>query len=96
MTYRFLLAAKRDLAEAAEYYDRAVPGLGLEFLDEVERTISRILRHPQAWHRVSENHRKCRMRRFSYGIIYAIEGDIVTISAVMHNRRHPDYWKSRT
>lgn len=47
MKYRFLSPAEPELAEAAEYYDRAVPGLGLEFLSEVERTIARILRHPQ-------------------------------------------------
>lgn len=42
MTYRFLSPAQRELAEAIAYYDRAVPGLGLEFLEEVERTVSRI------------------------------------------------------
>ena len=95
MTYRFLSPAERELAEAAEYYDHAVPGLGLEFLNEVERTIARILRHPQAWTKITQHHRKCRTRRFPYAIIYAIESDVAIISAVMHGHRHPDYWKSR-
>ncbi len=69
MTYRFLSPARRELAEAIEYYERASPGLGLEFLDEVERTICRILLHPLAWTRVSEHHRRCRTRRFPYGVI---------------------------
>lgn len=64
MTYRFLAPAECDFAEATDYYDRAVPGLGLEFLKEVERTIARILRHPQAWTKISEHQRKCRTRRF--------------------------------
>ena len=67
MTYRFLSPAQRDLAEAVEYYERASPGLGLEFLDEVERTVSRILLNPEAWTRVGERHRRCRARRFLYG-----------------------------
>ena len=96
MTYRFLSPAERELAAAADYYDRAVPGLGLEFLNEIERTIARILRHPEAWTKISDRHRKCRTRRFPYAIIYTVEGDTVIISAVMHGRRHPDYWKKRS
>ena len=95
MTYRFLSPAQQDLTEAVEYYDRAAPGLGLEFLDEIERTVGRILLHPEAWTRVAENHRRCRTRRFPYGLIYAVEKDVVIIAAVMNLRRHPDTWKKR-
>jgi plasmid stabilization system protein ParE len=93
MTYRFLSPAQRELAEAADYYEHTVPGLGLEFLDEVERTVNRILLQPEAWMRVSERHRRCLARRFPYGLIYSVEGDVVTIAAVFHLRRHPDAWK---
>jgi len=48
VTYRFLSPAQRDLAEAVDYYEKQVPGLGLEFLDEVERTVKRILMQPEA------------------------------------------------
>jgi toxin ParE1/3/4 len=95
VTYRLLSPAESELATAAEYYNRAVPGLGMEFLNEVERTIARILRHSQAWTKITKHHRRCRTRRFPYAIIYTIEGDTVIISAVMHGHRHPDYWKSR-
>ena len=83
------------MAEAVEYYERAAPGLGLEFLDEIERTVSRILLHPEAWTRVAEHHRRCRMRRFPYGLLYTLEHDVVIIAAVMNLRRHPDTWKKR-
>jgi plasmid stabilization system protein ParE len=95
VTCRFLSPAQQELAEAIEYYERASPGVGLEFLDEVERTISRILLHPLAWTRVSEHHRRCRTRRFPYGVIYAVEGDTVLITAVVDLRRRPDTWKRR-
>ena len=96
MTYRFLSPAQADLAEAMQYYEQAVPGLGLEFLDDVERTVRRILLQPEAWKRVSEHHRRCRMRRFPYGVIYSIIADEVLISAVFPLRRHPEFWKTRT
>lgn len=92
MTYRFLSPAQRELAEAIEYYERAVPGLGLEFLEEVERTINRILLQPEAWQRVSDRLRRCRTRRFPYGLIYSVEEGVVIILAVFHLRRRPEAW----
>jgi hypothetical protein len=35
------------------------------------------------------------MKRFSRSIIYRDEDGVVYVVAVMHQRRHPDYWKSR-
>lgn len=95
MTYRFLSPAQQDLTAAVDYYEQAVPGLRRDFLDELERTVHRILLQPEAWGRVSENHRRCRMRRFPYGVIYALDGDAVLIVAVFHLHRHPDAWKGR-
>lgn len=95
MTYRFLSPAKAELAEATEYYENASPGLGLEFLDEIETTIARVMRQPEAWTKISENHRRCLTRRFPYGIVYSVEKDEILITAVMNLRRHPDSWKSR-
>ena len=70
VTYRFLSPAENELRGAVEYYENAAPGLGVEFVDEIERTIARILRHPNDWAKVSADHRRCRTRRFPYGIIY--------------------------
>ena len=95
MTYRFLSPAQQDLAEAVEYYERAVPGLGLAFLEEIERTVNRILLFPEAWTKVSERHRRCRTRRFPYGLLYTVEQDVIIVTAVMNLRRHPDTWKKR-
>jgi plasmid stabilization system protein ParE len=93
--YRFLSPAQRDLAEAVAYYEQATPGLGIEFLDEIERTVNRILLQPEAWTRVSDHHRRCRTRRFPFGLIYAIDQKVILIVAVMNLRRHPDSWKNR-
>lgn len=95
MTYRFLSPAQQDLAEAIEHYERAAPGLGLQFLDEVERTVRRILLQPEAWRRVSGRFRRCRTRRFPYGLMYSIDGDVIVVAPVFHVRRHPDTWKGR-
>lgn len=95
MKFRFLEPAERELAEAVAFYEDAHSGLGMDFLEEVELTIARMIQFPDAWAKVSENHRRCRTRRFPYGLIYSIENDEIIISAVMNLRRHPDSWKNR-
>jgi len=95
VTFRFLSPAQQDLADAVDYYEQAVSGLGLDFLDEIERSVQRILMQPEAWTQVSLHHRRCRMRRFPFGLIYSVEGDAIVIVAVMNLHRHPDSWKRR-
>ena len=95
MKYRFLSPAEFDLAQAMDYYEGASPGLGLEFLDEVERTVHRILLNPEAWTKVSAHSRKCRTRRFPFGVFYSIHHNEVVILGVMDLRRHPNSWRTR-
>lgn len=95
MKYRLLSPAAHDLNQAVLYYEHASLGLGLEFLDEFERTIRRILLNPLAWTKISARHHRCRMHRFPYGLIYAVKGEEILITAVYHLHRHPDFWKGR-
>jgi mRNA-degrading endonuclease RelE of RelBE toxin-antitoxin system len=39
--------------------------------------------------------RRCRLRRFPYGLIYAIDRGDILIVAVAHAHRRPDYWRDR-
>jgi plasmid stabilization system protein ParE len=95
MKVEFLSIAEAELVEAVSYYNGQSEGLGYEFAVEVRQTISRILRFPDAWTRLSVHTRRCRTKRSPYGVVYQIRGDLVLIIAVMHLQRHPDTWKSR-
>lgn len=95
MTVSFLEAARRDLRAAVSYYEGQRPGLGREFREEVRAAIERIRALPEAWHPLSENTRRCRTRRFPYGLIYQVQGEEVLIVAVAHLHRDPDYWKDQ-
>ena len=39
MRVRFLTPAQRELHDAVAWYDEQAPGLGLEFLDELDRAV---------------------------------------------------------
>jgi len=95
MTYRLLSPAAREIQEAAEYYESKVPGLGSDFIDELEVSISRILQFPEAWGLIRKPFRHCMLRRFPYSIIYTlVEGGGVLIVSAFHQHREPLSWRS--
>ena len=72
MKARLLNTAQAELKQAVIWYNMECPGLGYEFADEVDRSIERIKLNPEAWQTVSQQTRRCIMRRFPYGIVYHI------------------------
>lgn len=44
--------ADAELTEAAQYYESREPGLGLDFLGEVERAMAQILINPEAYQKI--------------------------------------------
>ena len=96
MTVRFLAPAEHELDDAISYYNAEVAGLGDAFLLEVISALDRIRHFPDAWHPLSENTRRCQLKRFPYALIYEASDSGVLIVAVANLHRHPAYWKSRT
>jgi len=78
-----------------EYYNHEVPGLGKDFVAEIRAALERIRHFPKGWHPLTENVRRCRLRRFPYGLIYAVLDQEIVIVAVAHLHRRPDYWRKR-
>lgn len=95
MQYDFHPDAQRELQAAVDYYDAINQELGDAFLDEVERSLERIVKFPEAWAQLSVNTRRCRTVGFPYGIVYQIQGDRILVVAFMHLQRKPNYWADR-
>jgi len=95
MTFSFHPEAVTELNEAIDYYEVCEPGLGYDFSVEVFAGIQNIVNYPSAWPVMGEDVRRCLINRFPYGILYSIERGDIFILAIMHLRRHPDYWKER-
>ena len=96
MRFQYHPEAARELTRSITYYEEKSEGLGAEFLDEVEQVIARILTYPDYGTVLTDtDNRRILLNRFPFGIIYEVSEDLLTIYAVMHQRRNPDYWKSR-
>ncbi len=87
--------AEDELTEAALWYEERRELLGVEFLEEVERTFELIEANPRSYQKVHLDIRRATLRRFPYSVYYVIGEDTLGILAVHHNSRDPRRWKWR-
>jgi plasmid stabilization system protein ParE len=87
---RKLPLAEQDALEAAIWYEEREPGLGEEFLSEVDRAVQ-ALRESALFHRIRfADVRRAPIHRFKfYGIYFTVYEQEVWVLAIFHGRRHP-------
>ncbi|KAF0221672.1 MAG: hypothetical protein FD174_3 [Geobacteraceae bacterium] len=87
--------AEAELAEAFEWYEERVQGLGSEFLISVDATVHAITRKPQQFAKVHKTVRRALLRRFPYAVFFLVEGTRIIILAFFHVKRDPKHWQER-
>ena len=93
---RKLAQATADIVSAAEWYDDQQPGLGDEFVAEVDVVIRSLARNAYA-HSVRFADVRCaRLKRFKrYGVYYFVWQEEVIVFSVFHGSRHPRWLRER-
>lgn len=88
--------AEQELVDAAAYYEQQKPGLGLEYLEEVERSVNFLIRYPEAGSNIRGSVRRLILPKFPYSLLYRVlETGQIRILAVAHHKRRPQYWVDR-
>ena len=97
MKYRLPLRrlAKVDVRAAARWYELQRPGLGREFIAEVDAALNRVAENPLRYQGLHRDARRAIVRRFPYAVFYRIEASPVVIFCVSHLHRGPASWKAR-
>ena len=95
MKIEFLRGAAEDLIESVEYYEMRQRGLGGKLAAEVQRVAAVLLELPTLGERLDRIHRRIQLKRFPYGLIFRVEGDVIRVVAVAHRRRRARYWSFR-
>jgi plasmid stabilization system protein ParE len=96
VTVVFHPLAEQELIAAAKSYETRAPGLGADFVRQVERTLSDIVANPDAGTLfVGSRIRRRLLRRFPFGLVYQRDTENILVIAVMHLHRRPGYWKRR-
>jgi plasmid stabilization system protein ParE len=90
----FSIVAEKEVQDAADYYESQEAGLGVRFLNELERATSFVLQFPDAWTQISPRGRRCCLRYFPYNVIYSVREDTITIVTVVHQSRDPETWQT--
>jgi plasmid stabilization system protein ParE len=92
---QLLPEAEREVEEAFRWYERQRRGLGFEFLLAFDATMEALRRLPEGHEAVGPRTRKALLRRFPYLVLYALEGQLVLVTAVFHGHRDPRRWSDR-
>ena len=79
--------APSDIMEAAEWYETQLPGLGVEFVLEVNRAIEKVQENSRLYYQVYRGVRRVLSRRFPYAIYYLLNEAEIRILAVLHQSR---------
>jgi len=97
---RILQEAAEELDAAAAYLERERPGYALVFLEAYEEKLGQLARFPETGPLIANAPGGYPLRafligKFPYSIIAGSIDDVVTIVAIAHTSREPNYWHSR-
>jgi toxin ParE1/3/4 len=89
--------ALADIEAAAGWYEEQQRGLGADFARAVRQAINSLPENPLGY-RLRDRRRRVRWllpHRFPYRICYRVQGERITVLAVIHAARHDRHWKRR-
>lgn len=95
MRVEFLTPANLDYVDAIDFYESQRSGLGLSFVEDVERSIDLIARFPALGSPAVEGTRRVHLLTFPYALVYRQTLDRIVIIAVESYSRAPGFWRDR-
>src|SRR4051794_25282698 len=91
----FRSAARSEFDFAALRYDRQRPGLGAQFIAEIDATLRLAATHPERFPVKHADIRRVAVRRFPYSVFYRVEPSRFVVLVIFHGRRNPRIWQAR-
>jgi toxin ParE1/3/4 len=88
-------AGRAELDEAASWYESQRPGLGVEFVTEVQEVLDTIAAQPKRFPVAVGEVREAAVSRFPYYVYYRVKSDRLVVIAVFHSSRDPSVWQGR-
>jgi hypothetical protein len=95
LNVEFLDQARLELILASQWYEAEVRGLGGDLLEEVSRSIGRLLEFPRQGKPHLAGTRRIVLQRFPFDVVYLVEPEALIVVAVAAHKRLPGYWRDR-
>ena len=87
--------AEEDAKNAANWYNEKQEGLGNEFLLSLDALFNAIQRNPNQYETIYRELKRAFTSRFPYAVFFIVEGNIISVLAILHTSRSPKIWKGR-
>ena len=88
--------AKHDFKEGLAWYREHSDQAAAGFIESTQATAARILKDPTRYRCLDDTYRLIRYDTYPYSMIYRIKsGGIISITALAHDKRRPNYWRGR-
>ncbi|HYY68661.1 MAG TPA: type II toxin-antitoxin system RelE/ParE family toxin [Terriglobales bacterium] len=87
--------AVADIKSAVAWYQKRSVKAALDLIEELDRAADAIREAPQRWPSGRTTPDNFCFGDFLSPFIYSEEKDVITIWAVAHGSRRPEYWKPR-
>ena len=84
-----------DVEDAANWYESQEPGLGIEFLLELDSAIDLAAEAPDHYEVLYQGVRRVLLQRFPFSVYFVSNIQVIEIIAVLHQHRAPFSWQSR-
>jgi plasmid stabilization system protein ParE len=95
MRAEFLTPANQEFLAVVDFYEAQAPGLGEDFILDVEASLKLITDFSNLGSRGPAGTRRIHLHRFPYSLVYRSDGDVLWVIAVEHQRRRPGFWMDR-
>lgn len=88
MNVKLTKKASNDLSQIADYYDNQKTGLGTNFMESINTSISKIRQAPHASRPgLKMGTREKIVRKYPYTIVYTVKDNIIIIVTVYHQKK---------
>lgn len=84
-----------DVKSAVKWYRQRSPNAALDFIEELHRASDTVREVPDRWPLGKNNTRRFLLWRFPFSLIYSERESVITVWAVAHGSRRPEYWTRR-
>lgn len=88
-------AVQGEVADAYHWYEQRQPGLGTDFLDELERVYAAVRSNPARFGFADRDIREGLLTRFPYAVYYRVLPNRIRVLSVFHTSRNPSVWQGR-
>lgn len=89
----FSNCAKSDFATAYQWYHKQNKRAAKGFEQAIDQAVMQVKASPETWSRYDEDHHFHVVEKYPYHLIYFFDERVITIVAVAHGAREPDYWQ---